>query len=152
MCISVWILWFKRMHWKWPFYWCFHGLKSLGHDHISSNEELAKALVVRFDRKEPGLPFKELAQLKQIGTPKAYILEFQNILVMVSNISMASLVLLYTEGFIEPLKGLVISHKPTTLKDAINLTRDLHNVFPKTRYPPKPIFPSKFKEGRKPWK
>ena len=62
------------------------------------------------------------------------------------------LVLLYIEGLVEPLKGLVKSHNPTTLKDAINLTRDLHNVFPKTRYSPKPDFPSKLKEGRKPWK
>ena len=28
------------------------------------------------------------------------------------------------------------SHKPTTLKDAMNLTRDLKNVLPRTKYPP----------------
>ena len=41
--------------------WWFHGLKTLGHDHISSYEEFSKALVERFDRKDPKLPFKELA-------------------------------------------------------------------------------------------
>ena len=51
-----------------------------------------------FERKDPGLPFKELAQLKQVGTPKAYMLEFENISVMVSDVSMASLFLLFTEG------------------------------------------------------
>ena len=40
--------------------WWFHGLKTLGHDRISSYEEFAKALVERFDRKDPELPFKEL--------------------------------------------------------------------------------------------
>ena len=65
---------------------------------------------------------------------------------------MDQLVLLYTEVLVEPLKEMVKSHNPTTLKDAINLTRDLQNVFPKTRYSPKPDFPSKLKEGRKPWK
>ena len=34
----------------------------------------------------------------------------------------------------------------------MNLTRDLHNVLPRTKYPPKPNFPSKLKEGKKPWK
>ena len=62
------------------------------------------------------------------------------------------LVLLFTEGLIEPLRGLVKSHKPTTLKEAMNLTRDLQNVFPTTKYPPDPNFPSNFKEGKNPWK
>ena len=44
------------------------------------------------------------------------------------------------------------SHKPATLKDAMNLTRDVQNVLPKYIFPPKPNFPSKFKDGRKPWK
>ena len=34
----------------------------------------------------------------------------------------------------------------------MNLTRDLQNVLPRTKSPPKPNFPSKFKEGKKPWK
>ena len=42
------------------------------------------------------------------------------------------------------------SHKSVALKDAMNLTRDLHNLFPRTKYPPKTNLPSKFKEGKKP--
>ena len=80
------------------------------------------------------------------------MLEFENILVIVSDVSMDRLVLLFIEGLIEPFRGLVKSHNPTTLKDVMNLTRDLQNVFPRTKYPPKPNFPSKFKEGKKNWK
>ena len=102
-----------------------------------------------FERKDPELPFKELVQLKQVGTPEAYMLEFKNISVMVSDVSMVRLVLLFTEGFTEPFIGLVKSHKPSTLKDAMNLTKDLQNVLPRTKYPPKTNLPSKFKEGKK---
>ena len=49
-------------------------------------------------------------------------------------------------------RGLVKSHKLATLKDAMDFTRDLENVFPRTKYPPNPNFPSKFKEGKKLWK
>ena len=66
--------------------------------------------------------------------------------------SMARLVLLFIEGLKEPLRGLVKAHKPATSKDAMSLTRDLQNVLPRTKYPPNPNFPSKFKEVKKPWK
>ena len=90
-------------------------------------------------------------QLKQVGTLEAYMLEFENISVMVSDVPMARLGLLLTKLFPEPLIGILKSHKPATLKDAMNLTRDLQNVLPRTKYPPKRNFPSKFKEGNKPW-
>ena len=51
-----------------------------------------------FERKDPELPFKELAQLKQVGTLEAYMLEFEKLLVMVSDVSMPRLVLLFTKG------------------------------------------------------
>ena len=132
--------------------WWFHGVITLGHDNILLYEGLSNSLMDIFHRKDPELPFKELAQLKQVGTLEAYMLEFEKILVMVFDISMARLVLLFTKGLIEPLRGLEKSHKPDILKDAMNLTRDLQNVFPRTKYPPKKNFPSKFKEGKKPWK
>ena len=112
----------------------------------------SNALMEIFERKDLELPFKELAQLKKVGTPKAYMLEFEMILVMDYNVFMARLVLFFTKGLKEPFIGLVKSHKPTTLNDAMNLIRDLHNVFPKIKYPPKLNFPLKFKEGKKPWK
>ena len=74
--------------------WWFHGIKTLGQDQISCYEDFSNALVEIFDRKYLDLPFKELAQLKQTGTLEAYMLEFQNISVMVSDISMDQLVIL----------------------------------------------------------
>ena len=59
---------------------------------------------------------------------------------------------MFTKGLTEPLTGLVKSHKLATLKGAMNLTRELQNVFPRTKYAPKPNFPSKFNEGKKAWK
>ena len=97
-----------------------------------------------FDRKYHEISFKELTSLKQNSTPEAYMLEFQNITMIVSHISMGLLVALYTYGFVEPLKRLGKAHKTTTLKDAINLRRDFQNMFPRT-YPLKPNFPSQFK-------
>ena len=102
--------------------WWFHGIRTLGHDHIISYEGFSNALMERFERKDPELPFKELAQLKQVGTPEAYMLEFQNISVIFSDVSMTRLVLLFTEGLAKPLRGFVKSHKIATLKDAMNWT------------------------------
>ena len=87
--------------------WWFHGLRTLGHDHILSYEGFSYALMERFERKDPELHFKKLVQLKQVGTPEAYMLEFENILVMVFDVSMDRLVLLFTKGLNEPLKGIV---------------------------------------------
>ena len=64
---------------------------------------------------------------------------------MVSDVYMVRLVFLFSEGLTKPLKGLMKSHKLATLKDAMNLTRDLQNVFPKNKYPYNPNFPPKFK-------
>ena len=74
--------------------WWFHGLRTLGHDHILSYEGFSNALMEIFERKDPELPFKELAQLKQVGTPEAYMLEFENISFMVSDVSMDRFLLL----------------------------------------------------------
>ena len=89
--------------------WWFHGLRTLGHHNIFSYEGFSNALMDIFERKDLELHFNELAQLKKVGTPEAYMLEFENILVMVSDVSMYRLVLLFAEGFIEPLRGIVKS-------------------------------------------
>ena len=86
--------------------------------------------------------------MKQVGTPIEYMLEFQRLSVNVVDVSMGRLVFIFTEGFGDTLKVLVKSHKPTNLNDAMSLTRDLQNVLPITRFPPKP----NFKFERKPWK
>ena len=72
--------------------WGFHGIRTLGNDYILSYEGLSNALMERFERKHLELPFKELAQLKQVGNPEAYMLEFKNILIMVSYVYMDRLV------------------------------------------------------------
>ena len=38
--------------------WWFHGLRTLGHDHILSFEGFSNALMERFERKDLELPFK----------------------------------------------------------------------------------------------
>ena len=75
----------------------FHGLKFLGHDHILSYEGLSNPLMDRFERKDPKHPFKELAQLKQVGTHEAYMLEFEKLSEIISDVYMARLVLLFIE-------------------------------------------------------
>ena len=53
--------------------WWLHGFRTLGHDNILSYEGFSNALMEIFERKYPELPFKELAQLKQVGALEAYM-------------------------------------------------------------------------------
>ena len=76
------------------------------------------------------------------------MLEFQRLSIKVDDVYMEMLVLLFTEGLAEPLKGLVKSHNPTSLNDAMSLTRGLQDVLPRTRFPPNP----NSRIERKPWK
>jgi hypothetical protein len=41
----------------------------------------------RFDKKDPKLHLRDLAQIKKEGTPDAYITRFQRLVVTVTNIS-----------------------------------------------------------------
>jgi hypothetical protein len=61
--------------------WWYHGLVTLGHASITSYLDFTQKLMERFDRKDPKIHFMELAQLKQVGTPDAYITEFQRLAV-----------------------------------------------------------------------
>ena len=76
----------------------FHSIIIFGHYQILYYEGLSDELMDRFERKDPKIPFKELTQLKQVGTPEAYMLEFENISVMVFDVSMDRLVLFFTKG------------------------------------------------------
>lgn len=49
---------------------------TMGHDRITSYEEFTERLIKRFNKKDPGIHFKELAQLKQWGSVDAYIVYF----------------------------------------------------------------------------
>ena len=59
--------------------WWFHGIRTMGDYHILSYEGLSNTLMERFERKYLELHFKELTQLKQVGTPETYMLEFEKI-------------------------------------------------------------------------
>ena len=45
--------------------WWYHGLVTLGHNTITSYPDFTQRLIERFDRKDPEVHFRELAQLKQ---------------------------------------------------------------------------------------
>ena len=77
----------------------------------------------RFDRKDPEIHFRELAQLKQTGSAESFISEFQRLAVMVTDVSESRLTMLFTEALMEPLWGWVKAYKPLTLQDAISRAR-----------------------------
>jgi hypothetical protein len=56
--------------------WWYHGLVTLGHGRITSYREFTDRLMDRFDRKDPEIHFKDLAQLRQTGIAEAFITEF----------------------------------------------------------------------------
>jgi hypothetical protein len=73
----------------------------------------------RFDRRDPKIHFMDLAQLRQTGTKKAFITKFQRVAVAVTDISEPRLIMLFTEGLTEPLRGWVKAYRTHTLQDAI---------------------------------
>jgi hypothetical protein len=56
--------------------WWYHGLVTLGHSRITSYREFIERLMDKFDRRDPEIHFKDLAQLRQTGTTEAFISEF----------------------------------------------------------------------------
>lgn len=71
---------------------------TLGHASITFYTEFTRRAVERFDMNDTELHFRELANLKQIGSAEAYITECQRLGVMVLDISKARLVMLFVEG------------------------------------------------------
>jgi hypothetical protein len=105
--------------------WWYHGLTTLGHNQIVTYTEFAKRLIDRFDQGDPEMHFRELTQLRKTRATKVYIEEFQKLEFMVQDISPTMLMMLFTKGLMEPLKGWVKYFKPTNLQDAIWRKRDL---------------------------
>jgi hypothetical protein len=99
--------------------WWYHGLTTLGYNQIVTYTEFTQRLIDRFDQGDTELHFRELTQLKKIGVVEVYIEEFQRLAVMVQDISQTRLMMLFTEGLMEPLKGWVKSFHPTNLHDSI---------------------------------
>jgi hypothetical protein len=81
--------------------------------------EFTQRIIERFDQWDPELHFRELTQLRKTGATEVYIEEFQRLAVMVQDIAQTRLMMLFTEGLMEPLKGWVKAFKPTNLQDAI---------------------------------
>jgi len=117
--------------------WWYHGLTTLGHNQIVSYIEFTQRLIDRFDQEDHELNFWELTQLKKTGTVKAYIDEFQRLEVMVQDMSLTRLMMLFTEGLMQPLEGWVKAFKPTNLQEAIRKTRDL-GLAAKPKFVPRP--------------
>ena len=65
---------------------------------------------------------------------------------MVTDITEPRLIMLFTEGLAESLRGWVKAYKPATLQDAIGRAKDLQDTVLKNRFPPKPAFPPKGKD------
>ena len=77
--------------------WWFYGMKTLGHDRVTSYEYFTKRLMAIFEINDPEMPSRELALLRQTRTPEVYILEFQQLDIMVTSISKSCLILLFIE-------------------------------------------------------
>jgi hypothetical protein len=112
--------------------WWYHGLVTLGHVKVASYLEFTQRLIERFDKKDPELHFRELAQLKQKGILETYISEFQRFVMMVSDILEGPLVMVFVEGIMEPLQGWVNAYKPTSLQEVVSRARDMQHAVPKS--------------------
>jgi hypothetical protein len=130
--------------------WWHHGLVMLGHSDITSYREFTERLMDRFDRRDLEIHFRDLVQLRQIGTTEAFITQFQRVIVAVADISEARLIMLFIEGLTEPLRGWVKAYKPHTLQDVILRTRDLVDLASKTKPFSKPFVPQRDRD-RKPF-
>jgi hypothetical protein len=82
--------------------WWYHGLVTLGHSRITSYREFTERLMGRFERRDPEIHFRDLAQLRQTGTAEAFITEFQRVAMVVTDISEPRLIMLFTEGLVIP--------------------------------------------------
>lgn len=56
--------------------WWYHGMVTQGHDSITTLEEFNQRLMERFDRKDPKIYLRELAQLRQDDTIEHYVAVF----------------------------------------------------------------------------
>jgi hypothetical protein len=122
----------------------------LWHASITSYVEFTQRLMDRFDMKDPEIFFRELAQLRKTGTLEAFIAEFKRVVVQVTDILEHRLVILFTKGLAEPLRGCVKAFKPAILLDATTKTLDMTDTIPKTKGPAKPCIPP-MPQDRKPF-
>lgn len=110
---------------EWPMNGGIIGIITLGYDQVKSYTEFIERLIDRFDGKDPKLNFKELAQLRKIGSIDHYITEFQKLSIMVMDISERKQIVLFMDGLTEPLRDWVKSFNPATLLEAIKKARSM---------------------------
>jgi len=67
--------------------WWYHGLVTFGQANITSYVDVTQRLIDRFDQKNPDILFRELEQLKQSRSHEDFIVKFEQITVMVTDIS-----------------------------------------------------------------
>ena len=125
---------------------------TLRHSNITSYVEFTQRLVDGFNGKDSYISFREMAQLRQTGTPEAYIAEFEKVAMQVTNILEHKLGMLFTKGLAEPPRGWVKAFKPTTLQDVVMKTLDMTDTVPKTKGPTKPYIPPKPQDNKSFWK
>ena len=94
----------------------FPGINTLVDDQLTTYEEFKIRLIDIFEIRDPKISFRELPHVKQTGTPRPYIYEFQKLVFMVTDILEYWLILLLIEGLEEPLKYLVKEYIPSTCK------------------------------------
>lgn len=114
--------------------WWYHGLVTLGHNHITTYAEFTDRFIKRFDRKDPKMYFRELARLKQVGGLETYIGKFQRLAKMVPSISKRRLVILFMEGLLEPLRGWVEAFDPLTLLEVMKKARSMELEHPEVSF------------------
>jgi hypothetical protein len=78
--------------------WWHHGLVTLGHNRITSYMEFTERLMVRFDRRDPELHFRDLTQLRQTGSAESFHCRVPEESSSMTDISEHRLVMLFTEG------------------------------------------------------
>lgn len=67
--------------------WWHHGLITLGHKNITTYNEFTQKLINRFDQRDSEWYFKEMTHLRQTGTVQEFVNQFQNLSVMVPDLS-----------------------------------------------------------------
>jgi len=123
-------------------------MTTLGHEHVTSYIEFTLRLMDIFDTKDLKPHFKELTQIRQIGSGEAFTKEFRRVAVMVPDLKESMFLMMYIEGFIEPLHGWVKAFNLNTLRDVIERTRDLEGVAYKNKVTPRPLVIPRGRETR----
>ncbi|KAH9301004.1 hypothetical protein KI387_012587, partial [Taxus chinensis] len=107
--------------------WWFHGLVTQGHSEVDAYDEFCQRFIDWFDRVDPEVHFCELAHLSQQGNVEEYVANFKRLSVMIIDASERKLIVLFVEGLMEPLKGLVCAFDPFSIQEVIKKALDLED-------------------------